>query len=252
MAEFPALPLWTDAYLGDTTHLTTIEHGAYLLLLMTAWRTSECALPDDDRLLARYARLDARQWKRMKPILAEFFVISDGKWRQRRLDDEREAVMTHKQKMSERGQAGAAAKALKTKGRHQAQARTSKPSAEAQDKRETSSHSHIEKDKDKSLSKKTLPDDWKPEPFGEGSQSRRIVDRWTQDALDHQIERFRAHHRGAGSKFADWQSAWSTWVLNSERFATERRQHSPQKRDELDVIYDDLVAQGKIEAAGRE
>ena len=64
MAEFPALPLWTDAYLADTTHLSTIEHGAYLLLLMTAWRTKECCLPDDDKLLSRYARLTAAQWRR--------------------------------------------------------------------------------------------------------------------------------------------------------------------------------------------
>jgi hypothetical protein len=43
MAEFPALPLWTDAYLGDTRHLSQSEHGAYLLLLITAWRTPNCS-----------------------------------------------------------------------------------------------------------------------------------------------------------------------------------------------------------------
>lgn len=32
MAEFPALPLWTDAYIGDTAHLTNEEHGVYLRL----------------------------------------------------------------------------------------------------------------------------------------------------------------------------------------------------------------------------
>ena len=57
MAEFPALALWTDAYLADTRHLSTLEHGAYLLLMMEAWRRPHCDLPDDDRVLARLAGL---------------------------------------------------------------------------------------------------------------------------------------------------------------------------------------------------
>ena len=40
MAEAPIMPFATDAYIGDTTHLTTIEHGAYLLLLFAMWRTA--------------------------------------------------------------------------------------------------------------------------------------------------------------------------------------------------------------------
>ena len=78
MAEFVALPIWTDAYLGDTTHLTTIEHGAYLLLLFTAWRSKKCKLPDDDVLLARYAKLTKAQWGRIRPILEPFFDVENG------------------------------------------------------------------------------------------------------------------------------------------------------------------------------
>ena len=39
MADFPALPFFTDAYLGDTQHLTLEEHGAYQKLLYIAWRS---------------------------------------------------------------------------------------------------------------------------------------------------------------------------------------------------------------------
>lgn len=95
MAEFPALPLWTDAYLGDTTHLTTIEHGAYLLLLMSMWRSTDCALPDDDRLLARYARLTPAQWRRIKPVIMPFFRVAEGRVTQGRLTDERNVVRQH-------------------------------------------------------------------------------------------------------------------------------------------------------------
>lgn len=114
MAEFPALPLFTDAYLGDTTHLTTIEHGAYLLLLMVAWRSRDCALPDDDRLLARYAKCTGSQWRRLRPIIEPFFVSESGQWKQRRLTDE----FNHVRQVRESQRANGQASALKRKGRH--------------------------------------------------------------------------------------------------------------------------------------
>lgn len=91
MAEFPALPLFTDAYLSDTRHLTTEEHGAYLLLLMEAWRRPDCSLPDDDKLLARLAGMPVARWQEVKPVVMEFWK-RDGRrkiWTQKRLLKER-------------------------------------------------------------------------------------------------------------------------------------------------------------------
>lgn len=67
--------------------------------------------------------------------------------------------------------------------------------------------------------KRALPKDWKPEPFGPDSQCRAIVDSWSPKELATQIEHFGAHHRGKGNRFLDWQDGWKTWVLNSRRFA---------------------------------
>lgn len=100
MAEFPYMPLWTDAYLGDTRHLTTEEHGAYLLLLMEAWRRPSCSLPDSDQLLARLSGLTPAKWKRAKPIIMGFWKI-DGRsreWVQKRLKKEREKTASKSRK----------------------------------------------------------------------------------------------------------------------------------------------------------
>lgn len=85
MAAFPAMPFYTDAYLADTRHLTTEEHGAYLLLLMCAWRTRDCKLADDDKSLARITGLSPTRWRRMRPVLEQFFDITCEGWHQKKL-----------------------------------------------------------------------------------------------------------------------------------------------------------------------
>lgn len=106
MAEFPALPLWTDAYIGDTAHLTNEEHGVYLRLLMFAWRSPACALPDDDKRLALMVGVTPKKWASLRPVIAEFWNIGDGTWTQKRLTAERDFV----QGQSEKNRAAAEAR----------------------------------------------------------------------------------------------------------------------------------------------
>ena len=92
MAEFPSMPFYTDAYMADTSHLTTIEHGAYLLLLFAMWRTEGKELPNDDKKLSRYARLTAGQWKKIKPNIWEFFDVQEDAISQKKLRKIHKAV----------------------------------------------------------------------------------------------------------------------------------------------------------------
>ncbi len=109
MAEYPALPLWTDAFLGDTLHLSAEEVGCYLLLLMVAWRSSDNSLPDSDEDMARYCRVSLRRWKtRIRPRLEPFFKVEIGHtWRQKRLDAERNYVVNKRKQQSAAGTASA-------------------------------------------------------------------------------------------------------------------------------------------------
>lgn len=98
MAEFPALPLFTDAYLADTLDLTTQEHGIYLVMLMIAWRRRDCSLPDDMAWLKRSlqsccAGLHGRTFNAVVPkLLNRFWVRKESetgpKWCQNRLEKE--------------------------------------------------------------------------------------------------------------------------------------------------------------------
>jgi uncharacterized protein YdaU (DUF1376 family) len=81
------MPMYWGDYLGDTMHLSTIEHGAYLLLIATYWRRGK-PLPDDDLWLANVTKLSPKKWKMVRPKIADLFHVTGGSWEHRRVEKE--------------------------------------------------------------------------------------------------------------------------------------------------------------------
>lgn len=82
------MPLYVREYLTDTGHLSLEQSGAYLHLLMHSWAIGP--LPDDDAKLARMCRVSEGKWLRsIKADVLAFFVLGDGGWTQKRLENER-------------------------------------------------------------------------------------------------------------------------------------------------------------------
>jgi uncharacterized protein YdaU (DUF1376 family) len=90
MAQAPAMPLFTDALLGDTQHLSLEEFGAYLKLLIIDWRQKPKHIPDDDLRISRMLGISVRRWRTMKPTICDgqLYRIVGQKFRQKRLDRE--------------------------------------------------------------------------------------------------------------------------------------------------------------------
>ncbi len=80
MAEFPAMPLWTDAYLADCGHLDDAETGRYLIILIHLWRAPDQRFPNDDAWLARKFRRSIEDVRaQLRPLFNEFCQCS-GNW----------------------------------------------------------------------------------------------------------------------------------------------------------------------------
>lgn len=85
MAALPYIQLYVADYLADTAHLSTEEHGAYLLLIMNYWQRGK-ALPNDDKRLALITRLSNERWTDVKQTLNEFFNITPTEWQHARIE----------------------------------------------------------------------------------------------------------------------------------------------------------------------
>lgn len=81
----PWMPLYIGDYLRDTRHLTTLQHGAYLLLIMEYWTKGE--LPTSVTKLRRICNLTSRQWESNCLALASMFTPD---WRHARVELELE------------------------------------------------------------------------------------------------------------------------------------------------------------------
>lgn len=114
MSQAPSMPLYVDALIGDTMHLSVDEFGAYCLLLFATWRNNGKALKDDDRELARICRMSLARWRQsMRPKLVAFFRIDKTGWHQKRLEKEWEYVHSKRTTLANSLALAREAKALK-------------------------------------------------------------------------------------------------------------------------------------------
>jgi uncharacterized protein YdaU (DUF1376 family) len=99
------MPLYIADYLADTGHLSTVEHGAYMLLIMHYWQHD--GLPADEHKLARITRMSIAEWSASRDTLADLF--EDG-WKHGRIDREITSARETMSKRSAAGKAGAYAR----------------------------------------------------------------------------------------------------------------------------------------------
>lgn len=165
MAALPYMQLYVADYLADTGHLTTEEHGAYLLLLFSYWQTGK---PLRANRLASVARMQPERWKEIEPTIREFFHVAQGEWVHFRVEADLESVANKQKKNSEAGKASAKARALAKQALAEGDS-TDVPTDVEQTYQRNVNHTDTDTDTDKEKIKSSCdlpskPRDEKPEP----------------------------------------------------------------------------------------
>lgn len=103
MTSLPYMQLYVSDYLADTAHLTTKQHGAYMLLLMNYWQRGK-ALDNNNERLSFVARLTPEEWLEVKEVISEFFEVNDSIWIHQRIEDDLAKIRQKSIKASFAGQ----------------------------------------------------------------------------------------------------------------------------------------------------
>ena len=211
MSAFPSLPLFTDAFIADTGHLNAQETGAYLMLLMVAWRSPDCRLADDDDKLARWARVDRRTWKRLKPTVMEFWTLREGFWTQKRLTQERDIVSKRADAARSNGKHGGRPKSLEdnepdnpTGSRSLTQQKAPNPNPIRSSLR---SDQHSRPARGHGV-KTPIDPDWQPNTRDIDAA---IVIGLGRESIKREAAQFVDHCLMHGVTSADWRASWRRW-----------------------------------------
>ena len=231
MSKMPVMPIFTDVLIGDTTHLSSEEFGAYCLIMFATWNNSGKPFPDDDDRMARVCRVSAVRWRsKIRPILVSFFDLSDGFWRQKRLEKEWNSCAKHKASQSENGKRSAAARALKTQetisttvdDRLQPNVnQTSTPLANKKEEEETSLREAKKKTKDFNQSKGSRWHAGQPFPTEWLTEANQIRSEHHLAPIDPEYEaaQFADYWAGKSGELGvklDWHATWRNWVRKAK------------------------------------
>jgi len=99
------MPLFVGDYLSDTMHLTTEQHGAYLLLMLAYWKNKG---PLPAKRIQSICNLNGDSWFIVKGVVEEFFdtTTNHGKWTHHRIEKELQRALKRRQAAIDRGKKG--------------------------------------------------------------------------------------------------------------------------------------------------
>ncbi len=243
MSQAPAMPVWTDALIGDTTFLSAEEFGAYCLLLFATWRNNGQALPDDAAELSQICRMTTVRWRtHMRQKLIRFFDTGDGTWHQKRLEKEWAHVQAKMLANRANGVKGGrpsknptappgvtqpkpngSVSINPTQTQHEPNTKAPIPIPISKKEPEASASGEARtRDQERSngrTQKTRIAADWEPDHVDCGYAKARG---WDSGHIGEQAEGFRDYHIEHDSAFKDWHSAWRTWVRRTDEFAAAR------------------------------
>ena len=230
MAALPYMQLYVADYLADTSHLTTEEHGAYLLLLFSYWQTGKPLRADR---LASVARLSSERWANAERTLKEFFHVENGVWTHKRVEADLEKVGSKSRNNSEAGKKSALARALAKQALAENETtnaatnvstnveRTYQRNVNHARSRDTDTDTDTEQVDQERLSPsspKPKRNTKIPEPFLLTVDMRK----WAAEKAPGvdaraETENFVDYWRGAGKTKADWIATWRTWMRKAQQ-----------------------------------
>ncbi|MEL5344809.1 DUF1376 domain-containing protein [Serratia nevei] len=144
MAALPYMQFYVADYLADTMHLSTEEHGAYLLLIFNYWQTGK---PLPKNRLAGIARLSNDRWTDVERSLNEFFIDDGNTWIHQRIERDLLTVKGAQSQRSEAGKISAQKRAQKKAKENQSQSNDRSTGVEL-DGNDRSTNKDPDKDKD--------------------------------------------------------------------------------------------------------
>lgn len=233
MAEFPALPLWTDAYLADTSHLTDGEHGRYIIMLFHMWRMPMARFPNDDAWLARKfnrsAEVFVSEWK---PLMREYMHTDGNWWTQKKMQKVFASVQD-----------------IRAKNRVAAKSRW--------DKQKDPSLRNASKTKTKTQTdKRVRATRWNPDAKITAEwleHARQARERRSLPACDllleaERFENFWPSKSGVNATKLDWHKTWINWALSAKGTANGK----PTAHDKFFAAAYSLIADGAGTEGGGE
>lgn len=224
MAALPYMQFYVADYLADTGHLTTEEHGAYLLLIFNYWQTGKPLRKDR---LSTVARLSNDRWILVEQALKEFFHDNGETWAHFRIEGDLVAVQESVDKASKAGKASAAARQRKKELKDNARSTrvqqtlnecsTDVPTPAQPSDQSISDQSKAEP-KQSSARGTRLPADWQLTDELKAI-AKQIRPEWPDNHVQRIADGFKDYwlaKSGKDATKADWVATWRNWCRNDK------------------------------------